>query len=36
MTPERWEQVERLYHAAVELESGQRAAFLADVKGTLC
>ncbi len=29
MTPERWEQVEHLYHAAVELESGQRAAFLA-------
>lgn len=30
MTPERWEQVERLYHAAVELESGQRVTFIAE------
>ncbi len=28
MTLERWEQVEWLYHTAVELESGQREAFL--------
>lgn len=28
MTPERWEQVERLYHAALERETSQRAAFL--------
>ncbi len=30
MTPERWEHVKRLYHAAVELESGQRMAFLGE------
>jgi serine/threonine-protein kinase len=28
MTPERWNQIENLYHAAVELTSGQRPAFL--------
>jgi Tol biopolymer transport system component/predicted Ser/Thr protein kinase len=28
MTPERWEQIGRLYHAALELKSDQRAAFL--------
>ncbi len=28
MTPERWEKVEHHYHAALELEPGQRAAFL--------
>ena len=28
MTPERRKQVERLYHAAAELESGRRVAFL--------
>ena len=28
MTPERWQQVERLYHAALEREASQRAAFL--------
>ena len=33
MTPERWEQVERLYHAAIEIESGQRTAFLAEACG---
>jgi serine/threonine protein kinase/Tol biopolymer transport system component len=30
MTPERWRDVERLYHAALGRESDQRAAFLAD------
>ncbi len=29
MTPERWRQVEEIYHAALEREPGQRAAFLA-------
>src|SRR5881296_2260279 len=28
MKPERWQQVERLYHAALGLEAAQRAAFL--------
>jgi serine/threonine protein kinase/Tol biopolymer transport system component len=28
MTPSRWQQVEELYHAALECEPGQRAAFL--------
>jgi serine/threonine protein kinase/Tol biopolymer transport system component len=28
MTPERWEQVGQLYHAALELAPGERAAFL--------
>ena len=28
MTPERWQQVERLYQAALEREPSQRAAFL--------
>ena len=28
MTPERWQQVERLYHAALKREASQRAAFL--------
>jgi serine/threonine protein kinase/cephalosporin-C deacetylase-like acetyl esterase len=28
MTPERWKQIERLYHAALKLEPGQRAVFL--------
>jgi Tol biopolymer transport system component len=28
MTPERWQQVERLYHAALERKASQRAAFL--------
>ncbi|MGH9836970.1 MAG: serine/threonine-protein kinase, partial [Blastocatellia bacterium] len=28
MTPERWEQVGQLYHAALELASGERVAFL--------
>ena len=30
MTPERWKQVEELYHAARTRPSGERAAFLAD------
>lgn len=30
MTPERWQQIERLYHSALKLESGQWAAFLED------
>jgi serine/threonine protein kinase len=30
MDPERWRQVERLYHAALERESEQRPAFLAE------
>ena len=30
MTPERWKQVEALYHAARTRPSGERAAFLAD------
>ena len=29
MKPERWKQVEHLYHAALERESGARASFLA-------
>ena len=28
MTPERWKQIEQLYHATLKLEPGQRAAFL--------
>ncbi|MCI0353081.1 MAG: tetratricopeptide repeat-containing serine/threonine-protein kinase, partial [Acidobacteriales bacterium] len=28
MKPERWQSIERLYHAALEREAGQRAAFL--------
>ena len=30
MTPERWQQVERLFHSALELEPGERAAFLTE------
>ncbi len=29
MTPERWQQIEQLYHAALEREPAERAAFLA-------
>jgi serine/threonine protein kinase len=29
MTPSRWQQIEELYHAALECEPGERAAFLA-------
>jgi len=28
MDPERWRKIEELYHAALELEGGGRAAFL--------
>ncbi len=28
MTPQRWKQIEQLYHAALKLEPGQRAVFL--------
>jgi eukaryotic-like serine/threonine-protein kinase len=31
MTPERWQQIEELYHAALECADEERAAFLADV-----
>jgi serine/threonine protein kinase/Tol biopolymer transport system component len=30
MTPERWRHIERLYHAALERDTGERAAFLAE------
>ena len=30
MNPERWQQIEKLYHAALEREPDQRAAFLAE------
>jgi serine/threonine protein kinase/Tol biopolymer transport system component len=33
MTPERWREVERLYHAALERPADQRARFLADACG---
>ena len=29
MEPERWSQIERLYHAALELDKGEREGFLA-------
>ena len=28
MSPERWQKVEKIYHAALEREPGERAAFL--------
>ena len=28
MSPERWEKISEIYHAALELEDGERAAFL--------
>src|SRR6267143_4199831 len=31
MTPERWQQIEQLYHAALEHEESQRAAYLQEV-----
>jgi serine/threonine protein kinase len=31
MTPERWKQIEKVYHAALELEAGRRDAFLDEV-----
>ena len=30
MTPERWQQIEQLYHAALESDANERAAFLAE------
>ena len=33
MTPERWQQIERLFHAALELEAQNRAAFLEEACG---
>jgi len=33
MKPERWQQIERLYHAALEREAGERSAFLAAACG---
>ncbi len=30
MKPERWQQIEKLYHAALEREAGDRARFLAE------
>ncbi len=33
MTPERWREIERLYHAALERDAGERAVFLADACG---
>ena len=30
MTPERWQYIERLYFAALERDTGERAAFLAE------
>ena len=30
MTPERWQCIERLYHTALERDTDERAAFLAD------
>ncbi len=34
MTPERWQQVEHLYHAVLEKEESQRSEFLAGACGT--
>ena len=31
MNPERWRQIERLYHAALEQESVRRGPYLAEV-----
>src|SRR5438094_785871 len=33
MTPERWREVERLYHAALARDAGERAAFLTETCG---
>jgi len=33
MTPERWREIERLYHAALERSTGERAAFLTEACG---
>src|ERR1700752_1089564 len=34
MEPERWQRIERLYHAALEVEESRRSAFLQDACGT--
>jgi hypothetical protein len=33
MSPDRWQEVERIYHAALERDPELRAAFLADASG---
>ncbi len=33
MTPERWREIERLYHAALERDAAERAAFLNEACG---
>src|SRR5260370_42443048 len=33
MSPDRWREVERLYHAALDLDPEVRAAFLAEASG---
>ena len=33
MTPERWKEIERLYHAAVKLEESRRPDFLKEACG---
>lgn len=33
MTPERWREIERLYHAALERSTDERAAFLTEACG---
>jgi hypothetical protein len=33
MTPERWRQVEEIYHSAMEREKSQRVAFLKEACG---
>ncbi len=34
MTPEHWKQIEKLHHAALQLEPGQRGAFLQEACGS--
>ena len=37
MNPERWQQIERLYHAALECEAKDRDKFIADAcEGETC
>jgi eukaryotic-like serine/threonine-protein kinase len=33
MTPERWQQIEKLFHAALELKAREREAFLEEACG---
>jgi eukaryotic-like serine/threonine-protein kinase len=33
MTPDRWREIERLYHAALERSAEERAAFLTEACG---